>query len=152
MEGKNIMKKLLLIFAVLFGAGILHAAAPKGWTTDIEAALKTAGSEKKNVLLLFTGSDWCRYCVRLKNDVLDKDDFQKLCNENFVPVYFDFPSNSSVSAGQMQIQKMWQRKFGVRGYPTVVILKPDGSRIGTIGGYRPLEAYLNALRQYLPQK
>ena len=89
------MKKLLLIFAVLFGAGILHAAAPKGWTTDIEAALKTAGSEKKNVLLLFTGSDWCRYCVRLKNDVLDKDDFQKLCNENFVPVYFDFPSNSA---------------------------------------------------------
>ena len=63
------MKKLLV---VLFLAGlfvsVLSAATPEGWTSDFEAAKKTAAKEKRLMYVLFTGSDWCGYCIKLQKD------------------------------------------------------------------------------------
>lgn len=147
------MKKFLLtIFAAIFAVTLFAGDAPRGWTTDINAALARAKRENKRVLILFTGSDWCGFCVRLKDDVLNKSAFKNLARDNFILVYFDFPRRNPPSDAQMRIQRQWQQRFGVRGYPTVIIVDGEGNKVGEIGGYRQEEAFLTELRKYLPQR
>ena len=145
------MKKfLMLLLTVLFTAVLFAGDAPRGWTTDINAALAQAKRENKRVLILFTGSDWCNYCIRLKKDVLDKKAFKNLAEENFVPVYFDFPHRNQPSDAQMRIQNQWRTKLQIQGYPTMAIVDADGKMLGKIIGYRQREQYLGELEKYLP--
>ena len=78
------MKQLFstVVFALLFAmAPSLLADAPKGWGTDYDAALARAAKEKRPVLALFTGSDWCPYCVQLEKKVLKDSSFRLLVPE-----------------------------------------------------------------------
>ncbi len=147
------MKKLLLsLLAALFALTVSAGDVPSGWTTDINAALARAKRENKRVLILFTGSDWCGFCIKLKDDVLSKSAFKNLARENFILVYFDFPHRNPPDAAQMRIQRQWQSRFGVRGYPTTVIVDGEGNKVGEIGGFRSKESWLSDLRKYVPQR
>ena len=42
------------------------AAADAVWLTDLDEGIKVAKAEKKAILVDFTGSDWCGWCIRLK--------------------------------------------------------------------------------------
>ena len=64
------MKKIILTVAAVLAAGVF--AMPVGFTDDWDAALKKAAAEKKTVLALFTGSDWCIWCKRLEGEVLSQ--------------------------------------------------------------------------------
>ena len=140
------MKKIVLIvFAALFSSMVLAVDIPNGWTDDIQSALKQAANEKKKVLILFTGSDWCGYCKMLKKDVLDKKGFKRFAKKNLVLVYFDFPMKNKPNAKQMAIQRQWQKKFGVRGYPTAVIVDSKGQRLSEIVGSGQEDVYLKKL-------
>ena len=140
------MKKVLLtVLLALVTFTAVSADIPKGWTVDINAALKQAKAEKKQVLLLFTGSDWCGWCIRLKKDVFSKNEFKKLAADRFVLVYFDFPHRKKISDEQQKIQLQWQKKIGVSGYPTTVILDSNGKQLHKISGYMPLKDYLKAI-------
>ena len=93
------MKKVILAIFAAFCCAVSSYAAdscPKGWTLDIDAALKQAKAENKKVLLLFTGSDWCGWCIKLKREVLEKNEFKKFAKKNLVLVYFDFPSKKKI--------------------------------------------------------
>lgn len=141
------MKKLMLILIAVFCTAALWANenAPRGWETDIEAALKKADAENKHILLLFTGSDWCGFCKKLEKEVLSRKEFQNIAPLKYVMVYFDFPSSKKISPEQMKIQKKWQKKFGVSGYPTTVILNNKGEKVKSIEGYAGAENYIKAL-------
>ena len=130
------MKKIMfaLITAVICSFAVGAADCPPGWTTDLDAALKEAQNSNKKVLILFTGSDWCYWCVRLKNNVLNKEEFTRFAQKNLIPVYFDFPNKKQIPAGQMTLQRQWQRKLQVNGYPTVVIVDGKGNKLGVLSG------------------
>ena len=125
------MKKFLFAICAALLCSVSAFAVdncPKGWTVDINAALKKAQAENKKVLVLFTGSDWCSYCIKLKNATLGKNKFTKFASTNLVLVYFDFPRNKNlVSQQQMALQKQWQQRFGIEGYPTTVILDANAA-------------------------
>ena len=73
------MKKIaLLTFALLGLAAVVHAAPPTGWTDDYAKAVEKAKTEKKNILLDFTGSDWCGYCKALPKRSLQHAKVQDL--------------------------------------------------------------------------
>ena len=141
------MKKLILILFAVFFSAVMWANenAPHGWETDIEAALKKADAENKNVLLLFTGSDWCGFCKKLEREVLSRKEFRQITPSKYVMVYFDFPNEKKISPEKMKIQKKWQRKFNISGYPTTVILNNKGEKVKSIEGYSGVENYLKAL-------
>ena len=142
------MKKFGLIFCAVLFCTTLSAAykVPKKWTANIDAALVKAAAEKKKVLVLFTGSDWCTWCKRLRNDVLDKKEFERLAAKNFILVYFDFPyKDKKISIDQKNLQQSWQQKLNVSGYPTTVILDGKGKKLTSVAGYLPLEDYLKAI-------
>ena len=138
------MKKTILwtLFAV-FCAAALHAATPEGWTSDFPAAQKLAAKENKHLYVLFTGSDWCPYCVKLQKNVLSKDSFKKFAKDNLVLVYVDFPRRSK--ADDPAANKALAEKYGVRGFPTAKIMTPDGKVVTEIVGAPAEKAYMQRM-------
>ena len=144
------MKKFLLVIAGVCGLNVLFAAPPKGWMIDYDAALAKAKTEKKFVYVLFTGSDWCPWCIRLRKDVLEKARFRKLAQEKMILVYCDFPQKNAPPAAQLAKQQKWLRELKCDGgVPFAVIVKSDGRIAGNIGGYLPLDAYIDKLESIM---
>ena len=76
--------------AMLLLAALPPLRAADAWLTDLEAAKKQAAAEKKDILVDFTGSDWCVWCIRLKKEVFDQKAFEPAAKD-FVFVELDFP-------------------------------------------------------------
>ena len=131
------MKKLALsVMLMLLGAAALYAGTPSGWTADFAAAQDRARQENHPVLVLFTGSDWCGWCVKLHKDVLSKPAFRKFAAAKKLElVYLDFPRKSAMSAEEKQRNRKLAEEFKVRGFPTTVLLGADGRELGRISGF-----------------
>ena len=133
------MKTMLLLFVAL---AILctpaRAASASGWTEDYAKAVEKAKAEKKNILLDFTGSDWCGFCVALDREVFDTTKFKAWARQNAVLVKVDFPRNKTlpdkVKAQNAELKEKFMKSGG---YPTVVLIDPDGKEIARKRGYRP---------------
>ena len=121
------MKKTITAMMVLFG---LNLYAGEGWLTNIQKAYVQAKSEKKVVLLEFTGSDWCPPCKALKKNVFNTDKFKAYAKENLVLVELDFPRDKSkITKEQSAYNSSQAKKFGVSGYPTVFLLDGNGKEL-----------------------
>jgi protein disulfide-isomerase len=133
------MKKLILTLFLVLGSLTIEAQELT-WHTDMNKALEVSKKTKKPLLLFFTGSDWCGWCIRLQKEVLKTPEFAKWAKDNVVLVELDFPRRT---AQQPEIQKQnmeLQQALGVRGYPTVWFVnatKKDGKinleQIGSTG-------------------
>ena len=105
------------------------------WGTDLPAALNQARSEKKMVLLDFTGSDWCPWCIKFDHEVLDTDSFATYAQNKLELVLVDFPRTKPQSDSLKQANQDLARRFGVDGYPTYVLLDYKGKELGRQVGY-----------------
>ena len=91
------MKKILI--AVLAATVLWQAKRGGGnWLTDLPQAQAQAKAENKIVLLDFTGSDWCGWCIKFKKEVLDTQAFQDYAAKNVVLVEVDFPNKKDQTA------------------------------------------------------
>ena len=119
------MKRIALILFLTVVMSVNGFAQKLIWHTDMEKAIDVATKENKKMLLFFTGSDWCGWCIKLQNEVLKTSDFEKWANENVVLVELDFPrrtpQDENIRAQNGQLQRMFQ----VRGYPTIHFVKPE---------------------------
>ncbi len=103
------------------------------WETDFEKALATAKDSGKHMLLDFSGSDWCGWCIRLEKEVFSQDAFKDFAKENLVCVLVDFPRAKEQTDELKQQNLELARKYGIKGYPTIIILSPDGKPVGITG-------------------
>lgn len=126
-------------------------AGGKGWGNDMAAAMKQAQAEKKDLLLDFTGSDWCGWCITLNDEVFSKDAFKADAKDHFVLVEFDFPNDKSKLSEETQKQNQeWNEKLAVRGYPTIFLADEQGRPYAQTGyqagGAEAYVAHLAELR------
>jgi protein disulfide-isomerase len=126
-----------------FAIGLLAALALLGgtataseWLTDLPKAQAKAKEEKRMVLLDFTGSDWCGWCIKLHNEVFSKPEFAEYAGKNLVLVEVDFPRKKKLSAEQKKANDALQEKYKIEGYPTIIVLNGEGKKIGELG-YMP---------------
>lgn len=118
-------------------AAVAPAMAEMDWTSDLDAARQKAAAEGKALLLDFTGSDWCGWCIRLRKDVLSKPEFEAYAADKFVPVEIDVPQNPKFDAALRQRNQQLCEKYHVSGFPTVMVLTPEGQVAGGFCGGRP---------------
>src|SRR5437868_7112593 len=129
------MKKLLIpLFAGLL-AFSFAARAELTWSTDLPSAIAKAKKENKLVLMDFTGSDWCGWCIKLKKEVFDTSAFEKYAKDNLVLVEVDFPQKKKLSADLKKANDALQSKYGASGFPTIVVLNGDGKQVWKQVGY-----------------
>jgi protein disulfide-isomerase len=120
------MKKLFL--AVAIGCVWLQTqAADLNWGTDVPKALAQAKADNKLVLLDFTGSDWCGWCIKLDKETFDKPEFADYAKKNLVLVQLDYPSKKPQSDDLKKANAALQKKYEIEGFPTLIALKPDGT-------------------------
>lgn len=114
------MKKIYLI--AVFFIGIVSAQAQKEelkWHTDVKEAMAIGTKENKPLMLFFTGSDWCGWCIRLQKEVFLTPEFTKWAKEKVILVELDFPRSVPQSDELRMQNKGMEQAFQVPGYPTV---------------------------------
>jgi thiol-disulfide isomerase/thioredoxin len=104
-------------------------------STALAGALSQAQSENKLVLLDFTGSDWCPWCIKFDHDILSTDQFASYANARLVLVKVDFLRHTPQSNDIKRANAALAKQFGVHGYPTYVLLNSDGKELGRQTGY-----------------
>lgn len=124
----------LLCSIALIGTSSALSAGP--WFTDFQAAKDRARQENKMLLVDFTGSDWCGWCIRLRGEVFDQPEFAAYAAQNLVLLEVDFPKRKSLSESQLSANKALAQQYQIQGYPTLVVLNSRGDEIGRTG-YRP---------------
>ena len=127
------MKRFFVLMMVAFlSLGSLHAAEAN-WFTDFKAAEKKAAAENKPLVLDFTGSDWCGWCIRLDKEVFSQWEFVDYAAKNLVLVKLDFPNEKKLPEAEKKQNEALAEKYGVLGFPTIVVLDSKGSKIGQLG-------------------
>ena len=132
---KSILAKLTGTLAVLALASTL-ALAKDGWSEEYDKALAQAKADKKLVLLDFTGSDWCGWCIKLDKEVFSQAEFAEYAKKNLVLVELDFPRSKEQSKELKAQNTKLQGEFKIQGYPTIIVLNSEGKKVGELG-YQP---------------
>jgi protein disulfide-isomerase len=128
------MKKLLIALVAGFAVWTL-GAAELNWTTDLAKAQAQARKENKLVLLDFTGSDWCPWCIKFEKEVLNTPEFGEYSKAHLVPVLLDFPHAKPQDDALKAANKALKEKYDIKGFPTYVLLNGAGKEVGRQEGY-----------------
>ena len=143
------MMLLLVALASCCFASPVSADDP-GFTEDAKEAIARAADQDKDIIFLFTGSDWCPPCKKLEEEVLSEKDFLFEVSKDFVLVKLDFPKITKQSEELVRQNKEYAAKFGVEGYPTLVLtdnqLKPYAFAGYEAGGFENYLALLENAR------
>jgi protein disulfide-isomerase len=92
-------------------------------------------AENKIVLVDFTGSDWCGWCIKFKKEVLDTAEFQEYAAKNVVLVELDYPLKKVQADDLKKANAALKTQYNVHGFPTLLVLDKDGKEIGRQVGY-----------------
>ena len=114
------MKKFIIALFFILGTASMQAQEAV-WLTDMEQAVKISKKTKKPLLLFFTGSDWCGWCIRLQKEVLKTPEFAAWADKNVVLVELDYPRRTPQTPELKAQNAQLQQFFAVRGYPTIWI-------------------------------
>lgn len=149
------MKKLLILLILpvfMYAQADISVVEDNKWLLNYDVAMKKASKQKKNVLVFFTGSDWCPPCVQLKKDLFETEEFKTL-SKDYVLLYIDIPMNKSLlSVEQLQHNKDVNAKLNKKNaVPLVKILSAKGKELGKYGGYSmngEIKYHLDLLRKH----
>ncbi len=133
MTMKHLSRTLAALCAALLVASAARAA---DWTEDYAAAVTQAKKEHKMILLDFTGSDWCIWCQRTDKEVFETPKFKEFADKNLVLVTLDYPKSRPMPDAVKAQNAKLQDKFGIEGFPTLVVLTPGEKVVFTQVGYK----------------
>ncbi|MGE3171464.1 MAG: thioredoxin family protein [Planctomycetota bacterium] len=135
---RTLLPLAALSFAA-FAAAQEAGAAGHGveWMQNFADAKAKAKAENKDLLVDFTGSDWCVWCQRLDKEVFEQSEFQSNIGKDFVLVKLDFPRDKSLVTEAIAAQNaQLQQEYKVQGFPTIFLLDAAGRPYAQTG-YQP---------------
>ncbi|EEF59454.1 thioredoxin family protein [Pedosphaera parvula] len=146
------MKRFIFGFVAVFwlamGLAVPVRAAEAEWLTDFSKAQSKALTDKKMILMDFTGSDWCPPCQKLHENVFSKDEFIKFANSNLVLVVVDFPEHKELTQEQKKANQALSDKFKADEFPTVILLNSEGKELDRkLGEETTLKGFMKQLRK-----
>ena len=152
MKGKTIMLKrfisLLSTVIILFSL-FSSAQAITTWINNFETAKKKAAVEKKDMLLFFSGSDWCHWCQKLDKEVFTQDKFAQETQKDFILVNLDFPRKKELEKSVKEQNQQMQKTYGIRGFPTVILTDASGKPYAKTGYQQGgVDVYLTQLHNF----
>jgi thiol-disulfide isomerase/thioredoxin len=155
-EGRFARRRFLrlgAIFTLVFGvfSACQTASALENWLTSYDDALAAADRTGRPVLALFTGSDWCPHCKTLENNVFATDMFREWADSNVILLMIDLPQNGISQAVRSERSQVCI-KYGVRTFPSVLLLAADGTKLAGQAGYtgQSAEAWLAQMAGHMP--
>ena len=147
------MKKLRVLLLVAAAAlmALPGARAESPWLTDYKQAQEQAKAKNKLLLLDFTGSDWCGWCIRLRREVFSQPEFQEYANKNLVLMEVDFPRRKEQTQDLRLQNQHLAMQYNIEGVPTIIVLNGEGKKVGELsyipGGPAAFISVLERLRK-----
>jgi len=126
------MKSIKFLIAPALALGMAVSACAADWMTDYNKALAMSKKTGKPILADFTGSDWCGWCIKLKQEVFSKPEFNAWAKKNVILLELDYPRKAQPAALKAQNAKLAE-KYQIQGYPTILFLGSKGQVIGKYG-------------------
>ena len=152
MKGSRMIRNAVVAACAIASATLMAAklssSVPSGWGEDFAAAQKAAAAGDKYILLAFSGSDWCGWCVKMDKDIYSVKSFIREAKKKFELVMIDMPQNQEILSPLAKKQNPGLlRKYAIRGFPCSILVHPDGTEIKRFGGYQRngADAFLKAL-------
>ncbi len=131
---KTILLKTLATLAVAASTS-LTLLAEEGWSDNYKDTLAKAKAEKKLLLAEFTGSDWCPPCKKQAAEVFGAQEFKDFAAKQLVLLQLDFPRSKPLTDEVKAQNNELKTKFGIKGFPTVIMLDGDGKELARWVGY-----------------
>ncbi|MCK0189309.1 thioredoxin family protein [Arenibacter sp. F20364] len=121
------------------------------WLTDYENAQIVAKKTNSNILMYFTGSDWCSPCKALKKDLFDTSQFKEVAKD-YVLLYVDLPRKKErLSPEEMKQNKALLSQWNKKGiFPLISLVSAEEKEVASLSGYgskMDVEKYLDFLRR-----
>ncbi len=123
---------LITLLSVVTSLSVM--AGGEGWSADFAAAQKEAADSKKDLLIDFTGSDWCGWCIKLSEEVFSQQAFKDGVKDKFVLVELDYPKDKTkLGDATLKQNEELGKKYGVEGYPTILLCDAGGKPYAATG-------------------
>ena len=125
-----------IILALVLALTVTASRAAE-WRNDYEKALADAKASNKYVLLDFNGSDWCGPCIEMKKVAFSKPNFITYASKNLILVDVDYPQRKKLPDAVAKQNARLAKQYDIErsGFPTVVLLDPNGKVLGRLEGY-----------------
>lgn len=127
-------------------AGRVYSNLPKPeydgrWLVDYPRAQRIARALNRPMILNFTGSDWCKYCHILADEVYKTQEFKDFARKNLVLVELDYPKRKQLPYSLAQQNKVISDAFGINSFPLEVIMLNTNIPVASFGytGAKPAE-------------
>jgi thioredoxin-related protein len=126
------MKKIIFIISFLVPITMFS----QNWKSNFEEAKAEAIKQEKNILLVFSGSDWCAPCIKLDKNIWQSEEFKKYSDQTYILYKADFPKKKAnqLSDTLKNQNNELAEKYNQNGnYPLVVLLDKNGKVLGMTG-------------------
>lgn len=124
------MRRIWILSLVLLSGCTEAAETLPGWTTDYETAVVNSKRSQRPLLLDF-GATWCGPCKKLESTTLKDKEVAYTIQNGFIAVKIDVDRNPDLA-----------NKWNVKGYPTLIMVAPNGTEIARRSGFVEAPALL----------
>lgn len=130
------MKILLFLFLPFFVLSQETPSKSVNWLYNYEEAVDSSSAEEKNILIYFTGSDWCPPCIKLKQDLFETPDFAVL-SKDYILLYIDIPRNRDLLSEEQwkHNQRVFEEYNYKKSFPLFVVLNQKQKIKDKYSGY-----------------
>lgn len=125
--------KILVTFLLLSCTTMIYAQT---WETNLDVVKSKAEQEGKDIILVFSGSDWCIPCMKLEREIWESADFKIYSKEHFILLRADFPKKKADALPKEQQERndKLAEMYNKQGlFPLVLVLNKQGKVLGTTG-------------------
>ncbi len=122
------------------------------WHESMLLAQRESAETGKPILADFTGSDWCHWCVKLKQDVFETEVFQNWAAENVVLLELDYPKQGTQSPEIKRQNAELAERYQIQSYPTVLLLDANGQVLGKMGYQKNPQDWIESAASFLMRR
>jgi thioredoxin-related protein len=153
-RGVNMKIKIIIMTAFLMLSAFTVSCSSKAeslWSDNLSLVIEQAKQTNKPILINFTGSDWCGWCHKLRDEVFSQKEFMDYATANLILFEADFPTPKIKQTDALKAQNNeLQTRYKIEGYPTIILIDKDMNELGRTGyQYGGAESYVAHLKELM---
>lgn len=125
--------RIISFLMLVLSAGFVNGQDKVNWINSYAEAAQISKETEKPIAILFSGSDWCKPCIKLKKYIIETDTFARYA-ENLVMYNADFPYRIKQSKELKAANEALAEQFNPKGvFPKLIVVSTEGEILFSSG-------------------
>jgi len=117
---------------------------------DWQMAKALAQKTDKNILIILTGAEWCKPCIKLEKNVIENDAFISFANDKLVIFEINMPRHMDLDSQVVKDYITFRDKYETNALPTLILTDHRGIEKARItNGISSVDKVLGTLKENL---